>query len=154
MDASCPLMPVTINAFRDRARILNVDLRLKVNREKRRKVMNEVISKETMEVLPATVKNQLAKMPEELQYEFVEEFNRKFKPRSVATASFMAFLGLHYLYYNRIVMFLLFVFTGGGFGLWWLMIWIRSGSIAKEYNQEMAKNIAIDVLKEIKILNA
>ena len=116
--------------------------------------MSEVIPKETMEVLPATVKNQLAKMPEEQQYEFVEEFNRKFKPRSVATASFMAFLGFHYLYYNKFVMFLLFVFTGGGFGLWWLMLWIRSGNITKEYNQEMAKDIAMEVLKEIKILNA
>lgn len=116
--------------------------------------MSNVIPEKTMELLPSTVKNQLAKMPEEQQNEFIEEFNRKFKPKSATTASLMAFFGFHYLYYNNIVMFLLFVFTSGGFGIWWLIVWIRSGKIAKEYNQEKAKSIAIDVLKEIKILNA
>jgi len=93
-------------------------------------------------------------MPEEQQNEFVEEFNRKFKPKSATVASLMAFFGCHYLYYKQIVMFLLFVFTSGGFGLWWLILWVRSGKMAKEYNQENAKDIAMDVLKEIKILNA
>ena len=116
--------------------------------------MSNVIPEKTMELLPATVKNQLAKMPEEQQNEFMEEFNRKFKPKSATTASLMAFFGFHYLYFNKIVMFILFVCTFGGFGLWWLIDWIRSGKMATEYNQEKAKDVAMDVLKEIKILNA
>ena len=116
--------------------------------------MSEEKREKTMEILPATVRNQLAKMPEEQQEEFFEEFNRKFKPKSAATASLIAFFGFHYLYYNQIVLFLLFIFTGGGFGFWWLLVWVRSGKVAKEYNENQAKNLAMDVLKEIKILNS
>ena len=116
--------------------------------------MSNVIDEKTMEMLPATVRNQLAKMSEEQQEEFAEEFNRKFKAKSETVASLMAFMGLHYLYLNKLVMFIVFVCTFGGCGLWWLIDWIRSRKLAKEYNQEKAKDISMDVLKEIKILNA
>jgi len=116
--------------------------------------MSNVIPGKTMEILPSTVKNQLAKMSEEQQNEFVEEFNRKFKPKSAVAASFITFLGFHYLYYNKIMMFIIFVCTFGGCGFWWLMDWRRSGKIVKEYNQEKAKDVSMEVLKEIKILNA
>ena len=116
--------------------------------------MNGKIERKVLEILPATVKNQLAKMPKEQQDEFIEEFNRKFKPKSTAVAGLMAFFGFHYLYYNKIFLFLLFVCTGGGFGVWWFAVWLRAGKTAREYNQEMAKDIALDVIKEIKILNS
>ena len=115
--------------------------------------MNVAIEENVLEILPATVRNQLAKMPEEQQAEFSEEFNRKFKPKSVIVADIMWLFGFHYAYYGKWMLLLLFWLTLGGFYIWWIVDFFRMSSINKRYNQENAKDIAMDVLKEIKILN-
>ena len=116
--------------------------------------MSNAIPEKIMGLLPATVKNQLAKMPEEQQNEFSEEFNRKFKPKSLIVGRIMWLFGFHYAYFEKWILLLVFWITIGGFYLWWIVDLFRINSIAKQYNQDKAKDVAMDVLKEIKILNA
>jgi TM2 domain-containing membrane protein YozV len=115
--------------------------------------MSNIIPETTMKVLPATVKNQLLKMPEQQQHEFLEEFNRKFKIKSAIAGRVFCWFGIHYIYLEKWMLFVLFCMTLGGFFLWWLIDFFRMTSMVRQYNQDKAKDIALDVLKEIKLLN-
>lgn len=108
---------------------------------------NEILVPQSIwDELPAVVKAALAKLPEDKQELFVEEYKRKRKSVGIAYLSFI--FGLHYAYLGKWGLTLLFWFTLGGFGLWWLIDLFRTYFMVKNKNRD----IAIEVMRTIKMI--
>lgn len=97
--------------------------------------------------IPPAVLRKVAQMEEVNQEAFVAEFKKKIK------SSFFAFLfagsGCHYLYLGKYLMCFLFWGTMGGLGIWWFVDLFRVRGMVQEYN----KTVAINVLRDIQVLN-
>lgn len=100
--------------------------------------------------IPEAVYNKVAGMEPVAQAGFVDEFNRQRK--SVGTAFVFwilgSLLGLHYLYFKKPLLWILFIFTMGGFMIWWLIDAFRISGIVKNHN----KTVALNVLRDIQVL--
>lgn len=96
--------------------------------------------------IPDAVLRKLDEMDEAAQLGFAEEFSRAKK--SPLLAFLLAGCGLHYAYLGRVWLTLLFLFTMGGFGLWWLIDIFRVFSMVRERN----RSVAIQVLRDIQVL--
>ena len=54
---------------------------------------------------------------------------------------FFSFFGLHYIYLGQWKIFILFIFTLAGFGIWWIIDIFRSYNITKEINTKILLKI-------------
>lgn len=100
--------------------------------------------------LPQAVYSKVAGMEPLAQAGFVDEYNRQKKSIGVAYIFWFlgSILGLHYLYFKKPLLFFLFLFTMGGFIIWWLIDLFRIPSVIREHN----KTIALNVLRDIQVL--
>ncbi len=87
--------------------------------------------------LPFAVTAQLAELPEEAQREFLIEYRRKAKNVVLAYVLHLM-LPAHYIYLDKFVTQLLFWFTFGGFGIWWLVDLFRMPTLVQDRNKEIA----------------
>jgi len=92
------------------------------------------------------VRNEVSSLAAERQEEFVEEYRRKAK--SGGMALFLWIFGLHYAYIGKWGIFLLFLFTMGGFFIWWLIDIFRVVGMVRNHN----KDVAVDVLRNMKTI--
>lgn len=94
--------------------------------------------------LPFAVTNQLKQLPEEVQQDFLKEYRKRSK--DLAVSYLLQWLGgFHYLYLNKIALFLLYWLTGFGFGIWFLIDIFRMPGLIREANDK----IADDCLREV-----
>jgi len=98
--------------------------------------------------IPNAVLRKLAGMDATAQLAFAEEFTRKKKSPALAFWLLLPF-GMHYAYAGRVWLTLIFLFTMGGFGIWWFIDLFRVWGMVGEYN----RSIAIQVLRDIQVLN-
>ncbi|MEI8294987.1 MAG: NINE protein [Alphaproteobacteria bacterium] len=85
-------------------------------------------------------------MDELNQAAYIGEFKKKKK--STLVGYLLLGGGVHYMYLGKFWLFLLFIFTGGGCLVWFLIDLFRIPSMVRTYN----KTIALDVLRDIQIL--
>ena len=97
--------------------------------------------------LPAMVRNELVKLPNQKQDEFFEEYNRKQKSVLLGYVLFFL-LGAHYAYQKKWGLQILFWFTGGGVFIWWLIDAFRLPSMIGNYN----KDKAVDTMKNLQAI--
>ena len=101
--------------------------------------------------IPDAVYKKVVSMEPVVQAGFVDEFNRR--KRSVGTAFIFwilgSLLGLHYLYFKKPLLFVLFLCTMGGLMIWWLIDAFRISGIVRNHN----KSVAVKVLQDIQVLN-
>lgn len=108
-----------------------------------------LVSREISDALPSMVKNELTKLSAMRQEEFVEEFNRKKK--SINVAYVLSVVGLfffcpYYAYLRKWGLWVLFLLSGGGLMIWWLIDLFRMKSIVDDYN----KDVAIEIMRNMK----
>ena len=101
--------------------------------------------------IPLAVYQKVIKMEPAHQAAFVDEFRRQGKS---VTAAYLFWLlgsvtGLHYLYFKKILLWMLFICTIGGLGIWWIIDAFRVGGIVREHN----KTVSLSVLQQIQVLN-
>ncbi len=96
--------------------------------------------------VPDAVLRKLDDMDESAQLGFSEEFSRNKK--SALLAFLLVGAGLHYAYLGRVWLTLLFLFTMGGFGIWWLIDIFRVFGMVRDRN----RSVAIQVLRDIQVL--
>jgi hypothetical protein len=99
--------------------------------------------------LPAMVRNEMAKLSATKQEEFVQEYRRRAKSSGVAYVLWFL-LGWHYVYLRGWGIQFLFWLTAGGLGIWWFIDLFRIPGMVKEYN----KNVAIDIMRDLKIISS
>jgi len=92
------------------------------------------------------IQNKISKMEPDLQEAFYQEYNKRSKSKTLALI--LAISGIHYLYFKKWFLLILFLGTGGGFFIWWLIDIFRVGSLTDQYNQ----SAAIDTMREIEAL--
>jgi len=78
---------------------------------------------------------------------FIDEYNRKKKTKWVAFILWF-FLGWHYAYLKKWGWLILFIFTAGGFFIWWIIDLFRVSKMVNEYNN----NLALDILRDITLM--
>jgi TM2 domain-containing membrane protein YozV len=96
--------------------------------------------------VPLAIQNKIAAMDPAEQEMFLQEFKKRRKNIHIAFLFFI--LGLHYLYLKEFVKFFLFLFTMGGFGIWYLIDLFRGNSMIRTANQ----NAALEAFKNTKAL--
>ena len=99
--------------------------------------------------LPPAVYRKVAAMDDLNQAAFVSEFRKKQKSGLIAFVLLMSIPSFHYFYLGKVWLNILFWGTIGGFGLWWFIDLFRTVGLVREYN----KTVAINVLRDIQILN-
>ncbi len=101
--------------------------------------------------LPPAVTQKVESMSPVNQAAFEDEFRRKRKSTGAAYTYWAlgAFCGLHYLYFGKKLLFVLFVCTMGGFLIWWMIDLFRIAGMVREHN----KSVSLQVLREIQVLN-
>ncbi len=97
--------------------------------------------------LPMSVIKAYKGLTEEQQLFFYEAYKKKHK--SPTTAVICAILGVHYIYFGKWGMFLLYCLSFAGLFFWWVYGIVTASNIAKEMNEQAA----MDALKDIKILH-
>ena len=80
--------------------------------------------------------NQLPALKQDL---FYQEYNGKKK--SNITSFVLWFFGLHYLYYSKWFLQILFWFTVGGLGIWWLIDITRVRKNVTNWNHSLAVDL-------------
>jgi len=109
---------------------------------------NSIVPYYIQQDLPFAVNAQVATLPEDLQKEFLKEYNRRSK--NIVIPYVLHFLfPAHYLYLDKILLQIFFWITFGGFGLWWLIDIFRIPSLVRKRNAE----IADDILRHILIMH-
>ena len=98
--------------------------------------------------LPAVVRGEVSKLSALKQEEFLEEYTRRAKKTSTAYLLFVL-IGCHYGYLRRWGIQVLYWLTFGGFLVWTFISIFAIPSLVREYN----KNIAVDVLRDLKIIS-
>ena len=104
------------------------------------------IPKSLKRQIPEAVQRKLAAMDEINQETFLSEFKKKCKSPNVACVLWL--FGFHYAYFSKWLICIVFWFTFGGFGIWWLIDLFRLNGMVRDHN----KTAAIDVLKNIQVL--
>lgn len=97
--------------------------------------------------LPSTVKLAFLKAQPEQQQVFVSEYKKK--SWNPLLCFIMAIFLVHLFYMRKILLGVLFVFTFGGFGIWYLAelvyVWFR----VKNHNEE----VSAEIMRDIKIMD-
>lgn len=99
--------------------------------------------------LPEAVVRKVAALDELNQEAFAAEFKKKKKSQGVAFILLLCIPSFHLFYLGRVWLNFIFWGTMGGCGIWWLIDLFRIFGMVREYN----KTVAINVLKDIQILN-
>lgn len=98
----------------------------------------------TMSKFTPVVQSALSKMTEEEKLTFTSEFNRRKKSKGL-----LIFLSLFFpvqlLVLGKVGLGILFWFTAGGFGLWYVIEWFLTPGRVDAYNNEIATEVARDV---------
>jgi hypothetical protein len=95
-------------------------------------------------LVPAMVANELDALAPSQQAAWLEEFERRAK-RPTAAYVFWVLFGLHYAYFGRWVIQILFWLTAGGFFLWWLVDLFRVGGLVRDANRDVAVSVLRDL---------
>ncbi|WP_448518364.1 DUF4178 domain-containing protein [Rhodoflexus sp.] len=95
--------------------------------------------------LPFAVNAQVATLPEELQREFLIEYNRRSK-NIIIPYVLHFFFPAHYLYLDRFLTQILFWFTFGGFFFWWFIDIFRIPDLVRKRNAEIADEVLRHIL--------
>ncbi|HOK36525.1 MAG TPA: TM2 domain-containing protein [Paludibacteraceae bacterium] len=107
------------------------------------------ISNSIFKNLPLMVQKELSKMTLEKQEEFVEEFKRKSKSVGMAYLFLFIIFSAHYAYLKKWGIQILYWVTVGGAGIWFIICIFIIPNLVRNYNKE----IAIDILKDLKIIS-
>ncbi len=109
------------------------------------------ISSSVERQLPSTVKTALSKLSTEKQSLFEEEFKKKAKSTTTAYICLIFLIfSVHYFYLGKPGRNILFWFTWGGLGIWWLIDLVTLGKRVSEYNEDVAKAI----LRDMKLMDS
>jgi TM2 domain. len=106
-----------------------------------------VIKESLQDHIPITVKSILAKMSDDEQAMFQSEFERKKKSTSVMVI-LAIFFPIQLFLLREIVLGILFLFTCGGLGIWWIIEIFITPRRVRNYN----KDIATEIITELRIL--
>lgn len=68
--------------------------------------------------------------------------------KSVQFALILAVFGLKHVYFSEWIKFILFVLTGGGFGVWYLITLFTAMKDAKKHNRELRAQYGIGEFDE------
>ncbi|NME71476.1 TM2 domain-containing protein [Flammeovirga aprica] len=106
---------------------------------------NLILSQKDLKYLPYSMLVEFKEMPQEAQYEFFQEM-KKFK-RSKVIMYLLHFFPLHVSlgYVGKWLEQFLFWITGGGFGVWWLVLLFTIPSEIKNFNRKVAQEIFKDI---------
>ncbi|MCU0448655.1 MAG: TM2 domain-containing protein [Bernardetiaceae bacterium] len=99
---------------------------------------NALIPYQIERELPFAVSSQLATLPEDYQKQFVREYNQRMKNVVVSYVLHFLFPTFQYLYVDKLLLQILFWFTGGGMGIWWFIDLFRIPGMTQERNREIA----------------
>ena len=97
------------------------------------------------DILPTMVKSTLSQLPEDKQSMFVEEYKRKCKSVGMAYFFLIICLGIPYGYVGKWGMQVVYWLTGFGAGLWFVYLLFALPGMVREYNQDVATQIARDL---------
>jgi len=97
--------------------------------------------------LPESLLRKIRAMDGVVRHDFVSEFGKRRK--SLLLTFILLGGGFHRAYLGQIWLTLLFIGTFGGFFAWWIIDLFRLPRIVREKN----RSIAIEVLKDVQILN-
>lgn len=109
-----------------------------------------VYSRSQPGILPASVREAVAKLPPTLQEEFYEEYALAEKKMAL---SYLLWLipppfSCHYLYNNRVFTQILYFLTCGGVFLWWIVDFFRMPQIVKDENRKTARKFLKRMMKQ------
>jgi hypothetical protein len=111
--------------------------------------MSIAVSPSTSNRLPATVKTALAKMADEQQLLFEDEYKRKEKSSGLLTLLAILF-PIQFFLLGKTGLGIAFIITFGGMGVWWIIEWFLTPKRVKSFNEDMATRL----LTEMKIMNS
>ena len=111
--------------------------------------MSIAISPSISDRLPATVKTALAKMPDEQQLLFEDEYKRKSKSSGLLTALAILF-PIQLFLLGKTGLGIAFIITLGGMGVWWIIEWFITPKRVKSFNDDAATRL----LTEMKIMHS
>lgn len=94
----------------------------------------------TLKSLPPSVQDVVSKMNPQSRSIFFQEYRQKRKPIFAGYILWCVF-ALYYAYYRKIGLQFIFWITGGGLGIWWIIDLLRMPSIARDANDQIARNI-------------
>lgn len=90
--------------------------------------------------ISSTVTLLLQQMPQDKVDAFITDYEKSEKNIIIAYI-FMLFLFAHYAYTGKWGLFIVYILTSGGCGLWLLIDLFRLPKIISDYNNELAHNI-------------
>jgi len=102
----------------------------------------------TMGNIPNTLLPYMDKLSDEAKITLQQQYKRKQKSKGSAYALWL-FLGAHYAYMGKWGMQILFWFTWGGAGLWWIIDVFRISGLIDSMNED----IAMDIFQKVKIMD-
>jgi hypothetical protein len=94
----------------------------------------------TLQSLPPSVQQVVGRMDPQSRSVFFQEYKQKRKPLFVGYILWFIF-ALYYAYYRKIGLQIVFWITGGGLGIWWIIDLFRMPAIAREANEQIARNV-------------
>ncbi|MDD5190300.1 MAG: TM2 domain-containing protein [Dehalococcoidales bacterium] len=97
-----------------------------------------------MKKLPRTVKAELPTLAPEAQKKFLEIYNKKKKSYPVALLMVLLY-GMHYVYLEESSSGIWFWFTGGVFGILWIVDFFRVKGMTKDFNSYVALKAIAEV---------
>jgi len=94
--------------------------------------------------IPVSVKAALAKMTDEQQMMFADEFKRK--SRSTGWMIFWAIVfPIQLFLLGKIGLGIIFLITGGGLWIWYIIEWFLTPKRVREYNADIATKIIMEM---------
>ena len=96
------------------------------------------------EKLPNTVKMGLANMSEKEQLIFQEEVRGELKDTTVMVL-LSIFFPIQLFLLGKTLLGIIFIFTGGGFYLWWFIELFLTPGRVKKFNEEIARKTFADI---------
>lgn len=110
--------------------------------------MSLEIESSIADLLPNMVKTSLAKLSVEHQSQFVEEFKRKRKSYGVMQVLAIVF-PIQLFLLGKVGLGIVFIITGGGALIWWVIEIIMTHKRVNDYNND----IATQIMRDMKIMN-
>ncbi len=99
--------------------------------------------------LPIMVRAELAKLSENEQAAFVEEYKRKKKSVGLAYFFLIICLGMPYGYLGKWGLQLVYWLTGAGFFIWFLILLVMLPGMVNNYN----KDVAMETMRNLKVIS-
>ena len=97
-----------------------------------------------METYSPIVQSALSKMTEDQKLTFESEYNAQRKTLPLLVVLSIFFPIQHFLL-GKTALGIFFWLTLGGFSIWWFIEWFLTPKRVKDYNREMAVNLARDL---------